>query len=439
MRDLQIGEPAPDFTLKSGTGEVVSLLSLRGKQVVLYFYPKDDTLACAIEACGFRDAIAPLSKTGAVVLGVSRDDQASHQRFGRKFNLPFRLLSDPDGRVARAYGAHWPMMSRLPALGRMTGVKRKTFVIDQAGRLKAVFHTVNAYGHAEEVLAVLRDRRVAVSRARVMAIDWSGAQQGAAKKIWLAEVVGGNLVRLENGRDREQLLAHLIHCAQTAEPLIVGLDFAFSFPAWFLRQRGLSHATELWSLAEREGELWLTACQSPFWGRTGTKRPEGHPLFRQTERDVPDWAQPKCVFQINGAGSVGTGSIRGMPFLLRLEQAGFSIWPFDPPGPLRILEIYPRLLTGPIAKSDGGQRQKYLWRYPKLSSDHRRTLIANEDAFDAAVSALEMAKHVDAIAQLGQVRDLPAILEGKIWHPEGSPASGEATEAGGAAGGPWPV
>src|SRR5581483_1462426 len=122
MRNLQIGKPAPDFTLPSGSGEAVSLRALRGKQVVLYFYPKDDTLECAIEACGFRDAIAQLSKAGAVVLGVSRDGPGSHQRFSRKFNLPFRLLSDPDGRVARAYGAHWPVMSRLPALGRMTGV-----------------------------------------------------------------------------------------------------------------------------------------------------------------------------------------------------------------------------------------------------------------------------------------------------------------------------
>ncbi len=153
---LKIGEPAPDFTAKTGTGETVSLRSLRGRQVVLYFYPKDDTSGCTIEACGFRDATTSLERAGAVVLGVSRDGQASHQSFAKKFNLPFQLLCDEEGMIERAYGAHWPILSCLPAIGRLIGSKRKTFVIDATGNLKAIFPSVNVQGHAEEVLAALQ-------------------------------------------------------------------------------------------------------------------------------------------------------------------------------------------------------------------------------------------------------------------------------------------
>jgi peroxiredoxin Q/BCP len=153
---LKIGEPAPDFTARTGTGEEVSLRSLRGRQVVLYFYPKDDTSDCTIEACGFRDATPSLDQAGAVVLGVSRDGQDSHGAFSRKFNLPFRLLCDEDGTIERAYGAHWPILSRLPVIGRLIGSKRKTFVIDASGHLKAIFPKVNVNGHVEAVLDALR-------------------------------------------------------------------------------------------------------------------------------------------------------------------------------------------------------------------------------------------------------------------------------------------
>lgn len=156
MGNLKIGDPAPDFTAKTGAGEEVSLRSLRGKQIVLYFYPKDDTPGCTVEACGFRDASASLEQANSVVLGVSRDGQDSHQAFSQKFNLPFRLLCDEEGTIERAYGAHWPILSCLPVIGRLIGSKRKTFVIDASGRLKAIFPTVNVQGHVEEVLAALR-------------------------------------------------------------------------------------------------------------------------------------------------------------------------------------------------------------------------------------------------------------------------------------------
>jgi hypothetical protein len=122
-----------------------------------------------------------------------------------------------------------------------------------------------------------------------------------------------------------QLFAeHLIEDARRDGQVVVGLDFAFSLPAWFLDQRGLSNAPELWELVEQEGEQWLLECTPPFWGRPGVTRPVllGH--FRQTELDVPAvrGTRPKSVFQIGWAGAVGTGSLRGMPVLRRLRDAG---------------------------------------------------------------------------------------------------------------------
>lgn len=156
MAELRVGQPAPDFSAVCETGETVSLRDFRGTQVVLYFYPKDDTPHCTIEACGFRDAMSLVEQACAVVLGVSPDPPGSHQRFSRKFHLPFRLLSDEDGSVQRAYGANRPVLGRLPVLDRLVGPKRKTFIIDAEGRLKAIFPTVRVSRHAQEVLAALR-------------------------------------------------------------------------------------------------------------------------------------------------------------------------------------------------------------------------------------------------------------------------------------------
>ena len=156
MARLQVGEAAPDFMLPDETGQFVSLRELRGKQVVLYFYPKDDTPGCTIEAGGFRDSIASVEQAGAVVLGVSADGQASHQHFRKKFSLPFRLLSDEDGTAQQAYGVAWPVIGLVPALARLAGPRRRTFVIDSTGRLKAIFPNVRVESHAQEVLAALR-------------------------------------------------------------------------------------------------------------------------------------------------------------------------------------------------------------------------------------------------------------------------------------------
>jgi peroxiredoxin Q/BCP len=147
------GQTAPDFTLTSDAGKEVRLAGLRGKPVVLYFYPKDDTPGCTREACAFRDRKAALAAAGAVVLGVSPDDVASHGRFRDKFSLNFPLLADVGHRVAEAYGA-WREKNLYGKVSM--GIQRSTFVIDGAGTVRKVWKKVNVDGHDEEVLAALR-------------------------------------------------------------------------------------------------------------------------------------------------------------------------------------------------------------------------------------------------------------------------------------------
>ena len=151
---IEEGKPAPNFELSSDSGETVSLADLRGKPVVLYFYPKDDTPGCTTQACAIRDSFAEFERAGAVVLGVSPDDERSHVKFKRKYELPFTLLSDTDHSVAEEYGA-WGEKSF--AGKKYTGVTRSTFVIDAEGNVKKVMHDVKPATHADEVLAALAD------------------------------------------------------------------------------------------------------------------------------------------------------------------------------------------------------------------------------------------------------------------------------------------
>jgi thioredoxin-dependent peroxiredoxin len=150
--ELSVGDKAPEFSLPSDSGTTVALKSLRGKQVVLYFYPKDDTPGCTKEACGFRDAIKPIKKANTVVLGVSNDDQASHQKFITKYDLPFTLLSDVDTTVSKAYGVY----KEKSMYGKTYwGIERSTFLIDEGGKIKAIFRKVKVDGHVEEVMEKL--------------------------------------------------------------------------------------------------------------------------------------------------------------------------------------------------------------------------------------------------------------------------------------------
>lgn len=229
---------------------------------------------------------------------------------------------------------------------------------------------------------------------RVIAVDWSGALHGAERHIWLAEFAAGELVRLEAGRSREQLTAHLLECAARDPGLLVGLDFSFGFPRWFVEELGEPDGPAMWRRAAAQGEAWLAECRPPFWGRPGTRRPERDPQrpeWRRTETEEPAvrGIRPKSVFQVGGAGSVGTGSLRGMTCLEALRRGGFAIWPFDPPGASPVaVEIYPRQFTGPVRKSNPLHRALQLANsWHELSPVHRAAAEASEDAFDAAWSA----------------------------------------------------
>jgi peroxiredoxin Q/BCP len=146
------GAVAPDFSLPDADGRVWSLADFRGKKLVLYFYPKDDTPGCTKEACGFRDAYSGFAEKNAVVVGVSRDSGSSHKKFAGKYSLPFLLLSDPDKTALTAYCA-WGEKTMYGK--KVWGIIRSTFVIDAEGRVAKVFPKVSPVGHAEEILAAL--------------------------------------------------------------------------------------------------------------------------------------------------------------------------------------------------------------------------------------------------------------------------------------------
>ena len=153
MTPLAEGAQAPEFSLPTDEGETVALSQFRGRHVVLYFYPRDDTPGCTTEACEFRDAWQDVKQTGAAVFGVSPDSVASHRKFRTKFRLPFPLLADPDHRVAERYGA-WGEKSMYGR--KYQGILRTTFVIGPDGRIRKVFERVKPKGHAAAVLDSLR-------------------------------------------------------------------------------------------------------------------------------------------------------------------------------------------------------------------------------------------------------------------------------------------
>src|SRR5438445_12673205 len=151
---LAVGERAPDFTLPADDGHKVSLKDFRGKKVVPYFYPKDDTTGCTKEACSFRDSFATFKRRGIEVLGVSLDNERSHQKFTQKYSLPFRLLADTDRAVSEAYGTY----GEKKFMGRTyMGNSRMTFLIDEKGKIKKIFSKVKPEDHAEEVLQAFNE------------------------------------------------------------------------------------------------------------------------------------------------------------------------------------------------------------------------------------------------------------------------------------------
>jgi thioredoxin-dependent peroxiredoxin len=149
---IEEGKPAPDFELASDSGERVRLSELRGRPVVLYFYPRDDTPGCTTQACSFRDAYGEFEERGATILGVSPDDEGSHVRFKEKYGLPFTLLADPEHEVAEQYGV-WVEKNTYGK--KSMGIKRSTFVIDAEGNVTKAMLGVRPDGHADEVLEAL--------------------------------------------------------------------------------------------------------------------------------------------------------------------------------------------------------------------------------------------------------------------------------------------
>jgi peroxiredoxin Q/BCP len=153
MARLEEGKAAPKFTLKDQDGEAVSLASFKGRKVVVYFYPRDDTPGCTKEACQFNDNLRQFSNADVAILGISPDGDAAHTKFRTKYKLKFPLLSDPDKKVMEAYGA----FGEKTLYGKKTvGVIRSTFLIDEAGKVQRAWYNVRADGHAEKVLDVVR-------------------------------------------------------------------------------------------------------------------------------------------------------------------------------------------------------------------------------------------------------------------------------------------
>ena len=292
---------------------------------------------------------------------------------------------------------------------------------------------------------------------RVVAVDWSGDRSAAGqrRKIWagvwttgVGRVCGGS-VRLESGRTRDEVAEWLIGKARETPRMVVGFDFCFSFPAWFVQECGVGSAIEFWELvAGGHGERWLAAecADMRFWGRPH-KRPAEfsgerlHRMLRATDIDcklaamIPEAERaarvrgiaPKSVFQIGGGGSVGTASLRGMPVLQRLREAGFAVWPFDRPDAKRpmVVEMYTRLNTGAVRKSNAEARAAYLRKKRVESADYaalpRRVsekARGSEDAFDALVSCMVMTARRAEIARLGVPKDPRYRVEGWTWAPD---------------------
>ncbi|HYD29321.1 MAG TPA: peroxiredoxin [Azospirillaceae bacterium] len=150
---VEIGSPAPDFTLPTDSGGSVTLSALRGKTVIVYFYPKDDTPGCTKEACGFRDAFPDFSASGAVVIGISKDQPVTHDKFKAKYDLPFTLATAPD----TAFFEEWGVWVEKTMYGKTSmGLSRSTFLIDEEGIVRQAWRKVKVDGHVDKVLAAVK-------------------------------------------------------------------------------------------------------------------------------------------------------------------------------------------------------------------------------------------------------------------------------------------
>ena len=227
---------------------------------------------------------------------------------------------------------------------------------------------------------------------RAIAVDWSGATTGERTKIRIAEAVDGRLVALEGGRTRAEAIAWVCDRRATVEQCVAGFDFSFSLPVWFLDAHGCRTADDAWRLVAERGEEWLRDCPPPFWGRPGRGRGPEPQLRACEEGQRVGGIVPKSVFQIGGAGAVGTGTLRGIPFLPALREAGWAIWPYDAPTDHVVAEIWTRLLTGPVAKSRPDARRAWLRDHAEGPRGLLRAAADSEDAFDAAACAVVLSR-----------------------------------------------
>jgi hypothetical protein len=226
----------------------------------------------------------------------------------------------------------------------------------------------------------------------VVAVDWSGAKAQSAQRIGISVATVDDTaagVNVSSGRTRLETI-ELIE--QLRGPVVVGFDFSFGFPEWFARERGCHTIGDVWHLAAVEGESWLLPTP-PFW-RDRCPVPAAR-RFRRCELDL---APAKSIFQLVGNGQVGAGSVRGMPLLARLRAQGFAIWPFDPPGPRTIVEIYPSRLR-------------------RLATEEASRVYATPHERDAAESARVMWEHRGSFANLRAATDPVTRIEGDVWMP----------------------
>jgi hypothetical protein len=230
-------------------------------------------------------------------------------------------------------------------------------------------------------------------------------------------------VRVEGGRDRTEVVDHLIKQAESDPELVAAFDFSFSLPGWFLKQCGLSSAPQLWDLAATEGELWLGNCEPPFWGLAGRKRPavdESRPGLRLTDIETAAAAGglvPRSPFQISGAGSVGASTVRGLPHLARLRAAGFNVWPWDQLKPPAVVEIWTRVAIGQTVKSSQEARSQAVQSDARIPKRLKLAAAETEDSFDAAVTAVWLSDHIEPALNTPASTNRVDLLEGKTWTP----------------------
>ncbi len=264
---------------------------------------------------------------------------------------------------------------------------------------------------------------------RVIAIDWSGAKaRGGRGAIAWAEVTGRGVERLETDLDRDGVIRSILNIRDPS-PTLIAFDFAFSLPKWYLDERNMGEASLLWAELAGSGpqgaESLIQRCEPPFWGRPGKPRPHEPTLgLRKADRDCGG----KPVFQLGGAGSVGTGSLRGMPYLPVLREAGWAIWPFDHPGDRVVVEMYPRNLyrlagIDAVRKSDPASRDKGLGRISgfTLSAKVRAAARSSEHAFDALTAACGLWNGIRDRGLRFPEPDELERLEGMVFQP-GDPA-----------------